>query len=98
MTDSLIFVALSIGAMALFFQWRRTRARSRGRQRLGTFEEQATPVAEGAGVVADRPFLTRYRFIPWIVGISLAALVYVIFGWAFPFIVAIALITSLMGL
>jgi Flp pilus assembly protein TadB len=51
-----------------------------------------------AGAIADRPFLTRYRFIPWIVGISLAALVYAIFGWAFPFIVAIALITSLMGL
>ena len=44
-----------------------------------------------------RTFPTRYRLLPWLLGFSVAGLMYFVLGWAAAFVVAAGLILSLLG-
>ena len=48
-------------------------------------------------IPAAYSFLVRYRFVPWMLGLLVAALMHFAFGWALPFVIAVGLIVSLLG-
>ena len=97
MTKILVLAGLVAGLAVLFIAWRNARAKTLGRRRLGSAEETETPVEEELAVTA-RPFLARHRLVPWIIGAALAGVMHFVFGWALPFVVALGLIVSLLGM
>jgi Flp pilus assembly protein TadB len=97
MIDVLLFfgmVLLGVGAAASL--WRNAQNRARARQRMeGPVEDFDSEPSES--LPAARSFLIRHRFLPWIVGLLAAGVLYFIFGWATPFVIAVGLIVSLSG-
>jgi tight adherence protein B len=86
---------LAIGVLA--FAWRNARIRSLVRQRIETSDNDAGRPMPSTRRVA-RSFLIRHRWLPWGVGVAVSACFYLAFGLALPYLLAIGLIVSLLGM
>ena len=70
----------------------------RSRQRLADYQPRQTGAAEElAAITRPRPALPRYRMIPWLLGILLAALLFVWFRWPPGFALASGIVFGLLG-
>ena len=97
MIDILLFCGLLLlGLGVVASVWRNARARSLARQRMETPTEVSDP-SQLEPIPAARSFLVRYRFVPWMLGLLVAALMHFAFGWALPYVMAVGLIVSLLG-
>jgi len=97
MTDFLlVFGLLLCGLGVVASVWRNARARSLARQRMEGPIEVADP-SQLEPIPAARSYLVRYRFVPWMLGLVVAALMHFAFGWALPYVIAVGLIVSLLG-
>jgi Flp pilus assembly protein TadB len=88
------FVLLGTGVAASV--WRGGRARTLARQRMESSAEVVGP-SPAEQIPTARPFLVRYRFVPWLVGLLAAGVLFSLFGWVLPFVIAVGLIVSLLG-
>ena len=97
MTDILLFFGLLLCGLGVVASvWRNARARSLARQRMESPIEVSGP-SQPEPIPAAHSFLVRYRFVPWMLGLLVAALMHFAFGWALPFVIAVGLIVSLLG-
>jgi Flp pilus assembly protein TadB len=88
------FVLLGLGVAGSV--WHNGRARTLARQRMEHAAEVVGP-SPAEQIPTARPFLVRHRFVPWLVGLSAAAVLSLVFGWVLPFVIAVGLIVSLLG-
>ena len=97
MTDILLFFGLLLFGLGVVASvWRNARARSLAHQRIESPTEVSGPSQVGP-IPAAHSFLVRFRFLPWLLGLTAAALIHIAFGWALPFVIAVGLIISLLG-
>ncbi len=97
MIDILLFfglLLLGLGVVATV--WRNTRARSLARQRMESATEDAG-ASQAEPIPAAQSFLVRFRLLPWMLGLLLAAVIHFAFGWALRFVIAVGLIICLLG-
>ena len=84
MIDILLFCGLLLlGLGVVASVWRNARARSLARQRMESPIEVSDP-SQLEPIPAARSFLVRHRFVPWMLGLLVAALMHFAFGWALP--------------
>ena len=97
MTDILLFFGLLLFGLGVVASvWRNARACSLARQRMESPTEVSDP-SQPEPIPAAHSFLVRYRFLPWMLGLLVAAMIHFAFGWALPFVIAVGLIVSLLG-
>ena len=96
MTEILLLTGLLLGLGAIASYWRNARTRDLARTRMEHSAELSEASPEEP-IPAARSFLVRHRFVPWILALSVAGLLYFAFGWALPFVIAVSLIVSLLG-
>ncbi len=95
MFEILILAVLLLGIGAIVYYWRSAHARQRARERM----EHAAEVSQGlppAPLPKAQSYLVRYRFVPWVLALIVAALLHYAFGWALPFVFAISLVVGLL--
>ncbi len=95
MFEILILAVLLLGLGAIVYYWRSAHARQRARERM----EHAAEVSQGlppAPLPKAQSYLVRYRFVPWVLALIVAALLHYAFGWALPFVFAISLVVGLL--
>jgi len=93
----LITGLLLVGLIAIAFAWRKGRIGLLARQRMESPAEIAN-LPEPEQAPAARPFLTRHRWVPCVIGFLAAGVIYFTLGWAMPFVIATGLILSLLGI
>jgi tight adherence protein B len=97
MTNTLLLLGLLLLVFGVVASvWRNARTRSLAWQRIESSievsdSEQTEPIA------AARSFLVRHRILPWMLGLFVAGVIYFVFGWALPFVLAVGLIVGLLG-
>ena len=97
MTDILLFFGLLLlGLGVVASVWRNARVRSLARQRMENPTE-VSGLSQAGPIPAAHSFLVRYRFLPWMLGLTAAGLMHFAFGWALPFVIAVGLIVSLLA-
>jgi Flp pilus assembly protein TadB len=97
MIDILLFCGLLLlGLGVITSVWRNGRARTLSRERMESPIEVSGP-SQLEPIPEARSFFVRHRFWPWMLGLLTAALMHFAFGWALPYVIAVALIVSLLG-
>ena len=97
MIDILLFCGLLLCGLGVIASvWRNGRARTLARQRMESPIEVSDP-SQLEPIPVARSFLVRHRFWPWMLGLLIAALMHIAFGWALPYVIAVGLIVSLLG-
>jgi Flp pilus assembly protein TadB len=96
MIDVLLFFGLLLlGVGVVASVWRNARIRTLARQRVETLPE-VSGSEQPPRDPAAHTFLVRHRFVPWMLGLASAGVLYLVLGWALPFVIAIGLIVSLL--
>jgi len=94
MTNFVVFiVVLAVGYFVVLSVWWRVDAARLARERLADLGEAPPTLALGR----ERPFLRRYRFVPWLAGIAVAAGLISLTNLPATFGVAFGLIIGLLG-
>jgi tight adherence protein B len=96
MPELLTLAGMLLGLGLIATYWRNARTRTRAKQRIETAPAAAEGV-ETAPLPAARVYLVRHRVLPWGLGLATGAILYFAFGWAVPFVLAVALIVSLQA-
>lgn len=98
MNQILLFSGIVLAALWMIaVAARKTRIRWLSRERVDTFAEASQP-PDREEMPPPRPCLVRHRVLPWLIGLAVSGLVHFAFGWPMPFVVAIGLMTGLLGL
>ena len=98
MIDILLFFGLLLlGLGVVASVWRNDRPAPLARQRMESPSEVSGP-SQPEPIPAAHSFLVRFRLLPWMLGLLVAALIHFVFGWALPFVIAVGLIISLLGI
>ncbi len=84
---------MGLGFIAAY--WRNARVRALAQQRM-EIAADAAESSQAPPIPAARSYLVRHRFVPWLLALSAAALLYYAFDWAPPFVVAVSLIVGLL--
>ena len=96
MLETLILAGLLLGLGAIAAYWRNARIRRLARERMEHVGRGLRSIA-AAPLPAARSFLVRHRFLPWVLGLLAAGLLYFAFDWAPPFVIAVSLIVGLLA-
>jgi Flp pilus assembly protein TadB len=97
MAEILLFCGLLLlGLGALASVWRNARARTLARGRMENSAE-VSAASQPEQIPAARSFLIRHRVLPWMLGLAAAGLLYFVFHWAPPFVIAVGLIAGLLS-
>src|SRR5208282_4777347 len=96
MYELLILAGLLLGLGLIASYWRNARIGELARVRM----EHGVEVSAGSHaeeVPVARSYLVRHRYLPWVLGLSVAGLLYFVMGWALPFVIAVGLIVGLQA-
>jgi Flp pilus assembly protein TadB len=96
MVETLILAGLLVGLGLIASYWRKARIREQARQRM-EHAAAASEASEAAPIPRARSYLVRYRFVPWMLSLFAAGLLYFAFDWAPPFVIAVSLIVGLLA-
>jgi tight adherence protein B len=96
MIDLLILAGLLLGLGVIAVYSRHARIRELARERIERFAEVSAAPVQATHPTAHS-FLVRHRYVPWILGLLLAAGLHFAVGLSPPFLIAVALIVSLLG-
>jgi Flp pilus assembly protein TadB len=96
MTEILLLSGLLLGLGVLASFWRNARigALARGRMENAAEVSGQSPPEQNP---TARSFLVRHRFLPWVLGLVAALLLYGALSWKLPFVAAAGLIISLLA-
>ena len=95
MIEILLLAGLLLGLGVIASYWRSARARTLARQRIEHSVEVSAP-AQPESIPVAQSLLVRHRFLPWTAGLVVAGVLYLVLGWALPFVIAVALIGGLL--
>jgi tight adherence protein B len=90
-------LSLAALAAAVVYGWRRWSLRELALARLGEFDALATADAAARPRLPSGPLARRWRWLPWLLGLMVAALLYAIAGFWLIYSAAIGLIAGLLA-
>jgi Flp pilus assembly protein TadB len=96
MIEILVLAGLLLGLGVIASYWRNARIRALARERMEISVEVSGP-SQPEQIPTARLFLVRHHFLPWMLGLLAAGLLYFACGWALPFVIAVSLIVSLLA-
>jgi tight adherence protein B len=94
MREFFVLGPLLLGLLVIVFVWKSMRARRLMQERLAA---PASVETDEEVPLLTRPFLRRYRWVPWLAAAGCAALVYFAFGLHLIFAAALGAILGLLG-
>ncbi len=96
MIEILILAGLLLGLGAIAAYWRNARVRTLARERI-EYSAAVSEATQAEPLPAARSFLVRHRFLPWLLALIVAGLLYYAFDWAPPFVISVSLIAGLLA-
>ncbi|MGA2256008.1 MAG: hypothetical protein ABSG53_15285, partial [Thermoguttaceae bacterium] len=75
MIEILTLAGLLLGLGAIAAYWRNARIRELARQRI-EHSAEVSETSEAVPIAAARSYLVRHRFLPWMLGLLVAGLLY----------------------